>query len=261
VSDALFRRDGTTFVPLSGATGPWDAGIVHGAPVAALFAGQLVTDGFSMAPLTVELLAAVPMAPLVLDVTEPTGGRRVQRRDAVLAADGREVARAQAVLVRAAELTLPEKALDHDSPFDPTAVPPLDELNTAAAETVGWESFDSGSLVWSPTRIEGDRRTHAWLRLAVPVVEGTGIQGVELAAVTADYAQAAVHRRLSMAEWSFRNTELTVHLAREPVGPWMGLRCEAIVGEVGTGFNTADLFDAEGRVGRSSAALVVEPRT
>ena len=260
MSEGLFERDGTTFVPLSGATGPWDAGIVHGAPVAALFAGQFSTDGFSLARLTVELLTAVPMAPLHLEVTEPAGGRRVQRREAVLTADGREVARAQAVLVRAADLELPEKALDHETPFDPGAVPPLDEPNRAAAETVGWASFDSDSLVWSPTRIEGDRRTHAWLRLAMPVVAGTEIQGVELAAVAADYAQAAVHRRLPMADWSFRNTELTVHLAREPVGPWMGLRCEAILGEVGTGFNTADLFDTNGRVGRSSAALVVEQR-
>ncbi|HEY8059562.1 MAG TPA: hypothetical protein VID94_12455, partial [Acidimicrobiales bacterium] len=103
-------------------------------------------------------------------------------------------------------------------------------------------------------------RTHAWIRLAVPVVEGTEVRGVELAVVAADYAQAAVNRQLSMADWSFRNAEQTLHLSREPVGPWIGMRCESVVQPVGEGFNAADLFDTDGRVGRSAAALVVERR-
>ena len=67
-------------------------------------------------------------------------------------------------------------------------------------------------------------------------------------------------RHLPMSEWSYRNAELTLHLAREPVGPWIGMRSEALVQPVGAGWNAADLFDAQGRVGRSAATLVVERR-
>jgi hypothetical protein len=261
MADVLFRSDGlSTFVPTSAAVGPWDKGVVHGAAVGALFAGRLAPPGFTPARLTVEFLTAVPMAPLTLDCREPTGGRRVQRQDAVLSCDGREVAAARSVLVHQGELDLPQKARDHPSPFDPAAAPPLDEPNRDAAKAVGWDSFDSTSLIWEWMRVDGDPRTHAWIRLAVPVVEGTVVRGVELAVVAADYAQAAVNRRLSMADWSFRNAEQTLHLSREPVGPWIGMRCESVVQPVGAGFNAADLFDTDGRVGRSAAAIVVERR-
>ena len=184
----------------------------------------------------------------------------MQRQDAVLSCGGRPVATARTITVRRGELDLPPKALDHPSPFDPAAAPTLREPNRAAAETVGWDSFDSTSLIIEFQRVEGDRRVHAWISLAVPVVEGTALRGNELAAVAADYGQSAVHRQLPFAEWSFRNAEQTLHLAREPVGPWIGMRSEAVVQTVGAGFNTTDLFDADGRVGRSSAALVVEQR-
>jgi len=170
------------------------------------------------------------------------------------------VATAKAVVVRRGALDLPKEALVHDSPFDPAAVPELVEPNRKAQETVGWESFDSTSVIVRQMRVEGDDRTHQWISLAVPVVEGTEIRAMEIAVVAADYSQAAVSRMLPFRSWSFRNAELTVHLAREPVGSWVGMRCECLVQPVGTGFNAADLYDANGRMGRSAATLVVEHR-
>jgi hypothetical protein len=262
VTEALFRRTAeSTYEPTAAATGPWDAGFVHGAPVVALVAGRLTPPDRTLARLTLDYLAPVPMAPLTLERTVDEGGRRAQREKLLVVAGGRPVAVARAVTVRRGELDLPEKARDHPSPFDPPAAPPLDEPNRAAAEMVGWDSFDSSSLVIDFLRVEGDRRVHAWIALAVAVVDDEPVRGTELAAAAADYAQAAVSRQLPFGEWSFRNAEQTLHLAREPVGSWIGMRCEAVAGEHGAGFNTADLFDADGRVGRSSATLVIEPRS
>lgn len=258
---ALFRPDGpSTFVPTPAAVGPWDRRIVHGAAVGALLAGRLAPGDGTLARLTVELLAPVPVAPLRLDVHDTGGGRRVQRRDAVLSSDGQEVATARAVLVRAGELDLPAAATDHPSPFDPAAVPALDEPNVAAEAMVGWPSFDSRSIVIGWQKIPGDRRVHQWISLAVTVVEGEPVSGPELAAVAGDYAQSAVNHQLPFAEWSFRNADLTLYLSRPPVGRWIGLRSESVVQPVGAGFNAGDLFDADGRVGRSAATLVVERR-
>jgi hypothetical protein len=38
------------------------------------------------------------------------------------------------------------------------------------------------------------------------------------------------------------------------------MRCESVVEPVGAGFNSADLYDAQGRMGQSAAVLVVEAR-
>ncbi len=258
---ALFRPEGShSFTPTSAAVGPWDREVVHGAAVVALLAGRLSPPEHTLTRLSVDFLTTVPMATLTLECSEATGGRRVQRQDAELSCDGRAVATARTIIVRPGELELPPKALDHPNPFDPAAAPPLDEPNRKAAKAVGWESFDSTSLIIEFERVEGDRRVHAWISLAMPVVEGTELRGTEIAAVAADYGQSAVSRQLPFAEWSFRNPEQTLHLAREPVGRWIGLRSEAVVAPVGAGFNTTDLFDADGRVGRSCAALVVEER-
>jgi hypothetical protein len=260
MTTALFERDGDTFHPSAAAVGPWDRRIVHGAAVAALFAGRLGAEGTTMGRLTVELLAPVPLGPLHLEVTAPAGGARVQRRDAVLRSGDRVVGSARSVLVRRGELDLPDAAVVHASPFDPASAPPLGEANRAAEEQVGYPNFDSQAVAVHHMRVEGDRRTHQWVRLVVPVVEGCAILGVEVAAVAADYGAAGVHRRLPYTMWSFRNCELTVHLAREPEPAWVGIRCEGVVQPVGAGFSSGDLFDERGRMGSSAAALVVERR-
>jgi Thioesterase-like superfamily len=260
-AEPLFQLRGpSTFLPTSAAVGPWDPTIVHGAAVAALFAGQLAPTDRTLARLTIEILAPVPLASLTLECDQPRGGPRVQRQAASLSVEGRTVATAQSVLVRRRVLALPENVRRHECPFDPANVPALDESNRAAEETVGRPSFDSRSVVVERLRVEGDPRTHQWISLAVPVVEGTQLRAVEIAAVAADYAQAAVHRVLPFSSWSFRNAELTVHFSREPVGSWVGMRCESVLESVGAGFNSADLYDAEGLMGQSAAVLVVEHR-
>ncbi len=262
MAEALFRPAGAdTFVPTEVAVGPWDRRIVHGAAVAALFAGRLDPPDDTLARLTVELLRPVPMGPLVVTVKDAGGGARVQRWDAVATSEGREVAAARGVVVRRTDLDLPPEALAHPSPFDPAAAPPLDEPNRAAEDIIGWPSFDSRAIVFDRFKVPGDDRIHQWIRVLTTVIEGSELTGTETAAVAADYAQSAVFRHLPMTTWSYRNAELTVHLAREPVGPWIGMRSEALVQPVGAGWNAADLFDAQGRVGRSAATLVVERRT
>lgn len=259
---ALFEPDGpSVFVPTAAAVGPWDRGSLHGAAVAALVAGRFAAPDLTLARLTIELLAPVALAPLTFALSKPSGGSRVQRRHATLTCDGRTVATASSVAVRRAELQLPSKALAHVSPFDPAAAPALLEPNRAPEKLVGWPSFDSRGIVFEWMRVEGDPRPHQWAGLAVPVVAGTEIHGIEVAAMAADYAQTAVNWQLPYESWSFRNAELTIHLAREPVGTWIGIRSEAVVQPVGAGFNAADLFDADGRVARSASTLVVEPRT
>jgi len=261
---AIFRPDGPgRFVPTEAATGAWDARLVHGAAIVGLLAGQLAPPADrTLARLTLEILAPVPMGPLTVEVTEPAGGARVQRQDATLSAGDKVVATARSLLVRRADpdLALPDKALDHPSPFDPAAAPAMDEPHREAAAMVGHESLDSLGFTWVPMRVEGDKRTHQWVSLLLPVVEGTELKGIELAAVAADYAQSAVNRQLSLRDWSFRSVDMTLNLTREPAGPWIGMRCEGLVQPVGAGFNGADLFDRDGRLGRTSASIVVEPR-
>jgi hypothetical protein len=260
--EALFRPGGeATFVPTVGAVGPWNPDVLHGAAVAALFAGQLTPADRTLARLTVEMLGPVPFVPLRLELGDAEGGRRVQRRRAELTADGARVASAMSVSVVQNEFDVPAEALDHDDPFRDVPTPDLTSIPPGLAEVIGWENFHSTAVATKRLRVEGDpTNSHQWVALTVPVVAGTAIRGTEIAAAAADFASEAMHRRLPFTEWSFMNADLTLHLARPPVGTWIGMNTSAVIEGVGTGIASTQLFDASGRVGQSVSTLVVEPR-
>ena len=65
---------------------------------------------------------------------------------------------------------------------------------------------------------------------------------------------------LDVREWGFLNTELTVHVLREPVGEWVCLDAETHLGPGSVGIATSTAYDDLGPVARSSQALLVVPR-
>lgn len=260
--EALFLPDGdATFVPTVGAIGPWSPDVLHGAAVAALFAGRLTPEDRTLGRLTVELLGPVPLAPLRLELGDVEGGRRVQRQQAVLTVDGRRVASATSVTVVQTELDMPADALAHDDPFSDVPIPDLSRVPPGLADVIGWENFHSTAVATKRLRLADDpTNSHQWVALTIPVVAGTAIRGTEIAAAAADFASEAMHRRLPFTQWSFMNTDLTLHLARPPIGTWIGMNTSAVIQGVGTGIASTQLFDAAGRVGQSVSTLVVERR-
>lgn len=262
MTTAMYRATGpTTYAPTEAATGAWDRRLMHGAALSALLAGRLAPDEGTVARYAIDFLAPVPMEEIDVEVVHDGGGSRVQRRRVLVTVAGRAVASGSALIVREGDLDLPERALRHTSPFAPDAAPPLTEPHPTAGTVIGWESFVTAAVAIEAVRVADDRRTHQWIALTLPVVEDEKPRGIELVAAAADFAQSAVHRQLPFEDWSFRNADLTIHLSREPVGSWIGLRSEAVAQPVGTGFNAGDLFDADGRLGRSASVLVVEQRS
>ncbi|MGH2724486.1 MAG: hypothetical protein ACRDI0_09530 [Actinomycetota bacterium] len=59
----------------------------------------------------------------------------------------------------------------------------------------------------------------------------------------------------------FVNTDLTVHLARLPVGEWVCLDARTRVGPSGIGVAESVLWDDRGRFGRAAQSLLVAPRS
>ena len=58
-----------------------------------------------------------------------------------------------------------------------------------------------------------------------------------------------VSMELSLETHVFINTELTVHLHREPVGEWVCLDARTRIGPDGAGVATSTLYDSVGRFG------------
>ncbi len=63
---------------------------------------------------------------------------------------------------------------------------------------------------------------------------------------------------LDLSRWSAINADLTISLARVPVGEWTGVTARAWYVEDGIGLARADMFDLDGYVGTCTAALLVD---
>lgn len=259
---ALFEPDGGAFVPTDAASGPWHEGVLHGGAVGALLAGLVDDPGQVMCRVLVELLGPVPRAPLHAEVGPAEGGRRVVRQAVELRAGDRPVARAHALRMRRADVDLPEAATEHEVVFDPARRPELARPNRRAVEDVGRESFDSLAMAtwWEDPRPEAPHRRRYWQRLLTPVLPDRPPSPIENVVAAADCGAGGTYARLGFRSWTFMNADLVVALGRPPVGDWVGLECDGVLGPTGTGQTVSTIHDAGGPLGQASQSILVEPR-
>jgi hypothetical protein len=125
----------------------------------------------------------------------------------------------------------------------------------------GWSGGFGHALDW---RIEdpsalGTGQTAVWSRPAHPLVCGEVMTALQRLFAVTDCA-SGVSSPLSFREWSFANTDLTVHLNREPEGEWIGLEAQMSLGADGAGIAHSVVHDVSGPVGRSAQTLLIAPR-
>jgi len=260
-AEPLYVPRGADFVPTEHTRGPWDPRHQHGGAVAALVARAVErTAGpeFCVTRLTLELMRPVPLERLAVDVAVPRPGRRVLGITVSLSAGDLEVevVRAHAVAVRRRDLPTGEGHARFLEPGpDGGEVLPFgfDETEQDAFHRSGMEvRFVDGG---------GDRPgpAKAWFRLRRPVVGDEEPSGVQRAAAAADFGNG-ISWVLPFEHWIFLNPDLTLHLARPPVGEWIGLDARTIPSERGMGLAESAVYDRDGRLGRAVQSLLLERR-
>jgi hypothetical protein len=98
-----------------------------------------------------------------------------------------------------------------------------------------------------------------WARQKVDLVTGETPSGLQRLFTVADSGNG-VSNRLTPSRWWFINTELTVHIYREPQGEWIGLDAATAIGPHGIGTALSTLHDEHGPVATGAQALMVRPR-
>ncbi|HZB77989.1 MAG TPA: thioesterase family protein [Solirubrobacteraceae bacterium] len=252
---AFYRRDGDVLHPSELTRGPWDAGAQHAGPPAALLGQALERDGWLVGRITIEVLRPVPLAPLTVSASVARPGRNVELAQASLqgAEGGEELARATAWRLRRDEdaVVVPE---------DPPPPPPehgTERPFFPTGEAVGYHTamdyrFLSGSFLDAGPAV-------VWLRMRQPLVAGEPTSPLARVLVAADSGNG-VSCALDFRRFLFINTELTVHLTREPAGEWVCLDAVTRPGTLGVGLAEAVLSDEAGRLGRSAQTLLVRAR-
>lgn len=259
---AVFTQQDGVFVPSGHARGPWDAGSQHGGAPAALIARaveRLDAPGpMLLARLTVEYLGAVPLAPLEVAAEIVRPGKRLQLAEATVTAAGREVCRARAVRLRREPVPVPDEAVPEPRIAAPDAITPEsmprfhhDEAQSFAATAM--------ELRFVTGRFGQTGPGTAWFRLREALVEGEAPTPTQRAVAAADFGNG-IGAELPFATHLFVNTDLTVHLAREPVGKWIGVEALTEHGPEGTALASSVLHDVHGPLGRAAQSLYVASR-
>ena len=258
LSEPVFRREGDAFVPTGHARGPWDPGQLHGGAPAALIAEALQEDGYHVARLTLDFLGPVPMAPLTVSARTTKPGRSFQLAEAELSAGGQVVVRARAVRLRRGQVELPARAQAAAPPPAPQAgrhdpFPAPDghaegfHLTAMDIRFVDGTGFGAG-----PAR--------AWFRLALPLVDDEPASPLARVVAAADFGNG-ISRIVDFEHYLFVNTDLTVHLHREPAGEWVLLDARTRLEAHGAGLAHSSLSDERGPIGVAAQSLFVAERT
>jgi hypothetical protein len=244
--DGVFRSTPHT-------VGPWAATDQHGGPPAALLVRALErvlpVDGW-LARISVDLLSAIPVADLSVAASVVRPGRSVQLAVATLAAGGRDVARATAWWHRLG---------DTAAVASTAAPPPLPDQADPVDDR--WPGGYLRAMEWR--RVKGDFAEPGpaviWSRMRIPLVEGEQPSSTQRLMASADSGNG-VGSALSLEDWIYVNTELTVHLLRPPEGELFCLDSATAIGPSGGGYAITTLSDTAGEVGRGAQALLVRAR-
>lgn len=255
--NSVYRVDGTTAHASEYAAGPWHPGHQHGGAPASLIcwaAERIETrEPMQVVRLTIDLLRPVPVAPLEIKAEVMREGRKIQVCAVTLLHDNVPVVRASVLKIRQADamsqlatedkITLPGPDAGHEP-----------ELNNNSNEFIRGLTL---RVVQGEFRQPGPAAI--WFRANRTIVEGEPISPLMRAAMTGDFCNG-VSTVVDFRQWTFINADLTVSLARMPVGEWILLDAQTWLGDGGSGIAFARIGDERGYFGRAIQSLVIDAR-
>lgn len=264
MSESVFAVEGATFIPTEHARGPWSPTSLHGGAPAALFATafERMEQGSDLriGRLGVEFLRPLNYAPMELSTWIARPGRRVQELAGELRVDGELICRASALRVRAVPDGLPRVGGAEERGAAPLPPPSQAEPSSFTLNGAEEASFGASAMEmrWfgNPWTLGPGR---VWMRMRVPLVADRPASPLARLAAVADFGNG-VSAALPFDSYLFINADLTIHLAREPRGEWIGLDSHTQLYADGAGLAESVLHDEHGPVGRAFQTLVVQPR-
>jgi Acyl-CoA thioesterase C-terminal domain/Acyl-CoA thioesterase N-terminal domain len=261
MADAVFHEQDGLLVPTHLAHGPWDPRLQHGgAPSAALARAverHEPDDALPVTRLTFELLRPVPLEPISVVARTVRPGRRVRLVEAEARIEGTAVARVLALQVRREPGVAPDVAVRAPALPEPST---LETSHDIPGE--GEPGFGGGAMELRYVRGSFAERgpAAAWFRFRVPLVAGEEASPLQRVVAAADFGNG-ISATLDWDTHTFVNPDLTVYVARDPVGEWVALDSETGVAGHGIGLSASVLHDEQGPLGIAAQALFVDRRS
>jgi hypothetical protein len=251
--------------------GPWSERLQHLGPPSALLVRELERcaprPDLALRRVTIDVLGPVPPVQVRVRATVLRPGRTVELLAAELTAGGRTMVAATGWRLavsdevgRAAQAEAGPAGGDRAC-GEGAGMPPVVAAVARDLPLDGWIPGYLNAVEWRWARGGFDLPgpAAAWGRLRVAVVEGEQPSPLQRLFAVADSANG-IAGPLDLRRWMYLNTDLTVHLHRDPAGEWTGVDAATTVGPSGAGVCSAVLHDTAGPVGRAAQVLTIRPR-
>jgi hypothetical protein len=256
---SYFVRSGEGRVhPTRACSGAWNPDELHVAPVNGLVVHEL-ERWLARRPADDKLVTRISsdyLGVLGFDECEVTcdvirTGRSVELVEVVVTQNARAAIRA-----RIWRVSVSDTAAVAGGAREP--LPPPEQADPADLSSI-WPGDYVASLDVRTVGAPGPGRTTAWITTALSVVAGEPVSDLCCFALLVDTTNGIAVRRPPQT-WLFPNVDLTVHLFRQPEGPWLGVETRVTYGPTGHGLTSSELHDVHGHVGHAQQALLVRPR-
>jgi hypothetical protein len=261
LSAALYEPTDDGYLATALTIGPWDPGLQHAGPPAALLLREAERasgiDGGQTVRLAYDIFAPVPVGPVHVRTSVVRPGRRIELLEAVLSAeDERPLMRLSVWRMRS--------RTDGPSPDVPAAHPAAAGPEQSRREDAAFFSEEIAyhrALDWrfATGSFNSPGPASAWTTPHCTLVAGEPMTPLQHLLVMTD-AASGISAELDWTKATFANVDLLVSLHRPPRGEWLGMDAVTTLGGTGAAQCNAVLFDAEGAIGRSAQSLFVEPR-
>ncbi|MET8876999.1 acyl-CoA thioesterase domain-containing protein [Nocardia sp. NPDC004604] len=246
---AFFTQTDQGFEPLSFAGGQWAAQSVNGSALAGLAAQALESEhgepGFSVARFTLDIFRLPAFAPLQAETTLVRSGRSMRIADVILRQGDRVAARASMVTTRSA-------GNPDGTRWQPDSEPMLmpEQFATGSAmPAVLWGS-DAHPDGWSESMSEHQNASRKRLWFNQPQL----LTDVD----NTPFVRAAMLGEMTntLTSWgdqgiAFINHDVTVVLARMPIGTTIGIEADNHLSADGVAAGASTMWDSAGRFGIS----------
>jgi hypothetical protein len=250
--------DEKRFRATTSTVGPWDPGLQHGSPPAALLARAIEhahpRPDLRIARIAYDFLGPVPAGELTIDTEIVRAGARIERSRARLLVGGRAAMEASVWRIAAT----PDRARSVPFSERPPPLPPPQQprfFNQVPSfgygDALEWR-FAEGSF-------DASGPAAVWTRPRIPLLPGEPASALGRLLLMVDSANG-ISAELEPSQFLFVPVELTVSVQRHPRTEWVGMRARTTLETDGIGLCRAELFDEDGHLGAAMQTLFVAPR-
>lgn len=251
----FFERLGPTrFRASEHVGGAWNTSEQHIAPALGLLAHAIEADHgvrrenpLRIARISYDILGTLPIDVVDIEISIMRPGRTIELVEARLSHAGRAAVVARGWLLQTLDTSgIAGTALP--------PVPPPEAMDEWRPEAVWPGGFVRAVEVRRSLLQPG--RAISWVRTDAALIAGEHASPTVKALSVIDIANGLAPR-VSIDEAAFPNVDLTVHLFREPQGPWLGLDTAVSFGPGSIGLTHSAIHDAGGAVGTVAQSLTI----